>query len=229
MIKQRTYDEIRQSIRNNIHDLNTGVDTKAGTFVSDVFVCPSADQLASFYTDMKIMELNQCVTTASGYDLDRLGMNYFTYREGAEKAMGSVRFYIERTNKLNLDINTLPRTIYIPTGTIVATESSSSASEVQFVTTSSAYISNTDIFSLPTDTATGYKYVECDIEAKEKGESGNVSAGAIDTVVSQIEGVSYCMNTLSTVGGRDAESDMSFKTRIMLAVLGASICTKKDI
>ena len=85
MIRQRTYDEIRQSIRNNIHDKDGRVDTKAGTFVSDVLICPQADELASAYIDMKLMELNQSILTATGYDLDRLGMNYFTFRRGAKK------------------------------------------------------------------------------------------------------------------------------------------------
>ena len=54
MIKQRTFDEIQQSIRNNINDRDQRVDSKPGTFISDVFVQPEADELASAYIDMKI-------------------------------------------------------------------------------------------------------------------------------------------------------------------------------
>ena len=70
MIKQRTFDEIQQSIRNNINDRDQRVDSKPGTFISDVFVQPEADELASAYIDMKILEINQSINTASGYNLE---------------------------------------------------------------------------------------------------------------------------------------------------------------
>ena len=100
MIKQRTFDEIQQSIRNNINDRDQRVDSKPGTFISDVFVQPEADELASAYIDMKILEINQSINTASGYNLDRLGMNYFTYRMAGAKSTAIVLFYIEKSNKL---------------------------------------------------------------------------------------------------------------------------------
>ena len=108
MIRQRSYEEIRQTMRSNIHDRDETVDSKPGTFVSDVFVCPTADELAAFYADMKLMELNQSVLTATGDDLDRLCKNYFTFRIGATKASGSVRFYINGTNRTTLKADALP-------------------------------------------------------------------------------------------------------------------------
>ena len=228
MIRQRTYDEIRQSIRNNIHDKDERVDTKAGTFVSDVLVCPQSDELASAYIDMKIMEMNQSILTASRYDLDRLGMNYFTYRRGAKRAYGRVRFYILNSNRPNLKMEMLPEEISIPIGFQIATQGSSVERQIVFKTLDSAYMSARQIYnSGVVDEATGYRYVELEVECEELGKVGNVDAYSItETYGSTIDGIVAIANPLSCTGGEDEESDASLKMRIMLAVLGASICTK---
>ena len=59
LIRQRVYDEIRQSIRDNINDKDPRIDSKAGTFVSDVFVAPASDELAATYIDMKYLDENR--------------------------------------------------------------------------------------------------------------------------------------------------------------------------
>lgn len=228
MIRQRTYDEIRQSIRNNIHDKDERVDTKAGTFVSDVLICPQADELASAYIDMKLMELNQSILTATGYDLDRLGMNYFTFRRGAKKSHGRVRFYVTNSNRPNLTVDMLPEEISIPVNFKIATQGSSTSTQVVFKTLDSAYMSARQIYNSGlVDEATGYKFVELEVECDIAGKIGNVDAYAIsETYGETLDGIVAISNPLSCNGGEDAESDSSLQMRIMLAVLGASICTK---
>ena len=228
MIKQRTFDEIQQSIRNNINDRDQRVDSKPGTFISDVFVQPEADELASAYIDMKILEINQSINTASGYNLDRLGMNYFTYRMAGAKSTARVRFYIENSNKLSLKESDLPEEIYIPVDFEVATTGSLTVDQIVFKTTESAYMTQKQIFdSTYVDEGTGYKYIELPVVCEAMGSGGNVAAGEINSVYSDaIDGIVAISNPLSAVGGKDIESDTSLKMRIMLAVLGASICTK---
>ena len=228
MIKQRTFEEIEQSIRNNINDRDERVDSKPGTFVSDVFVQPEADELASAYIDMKILEINQSINTASGYNLDRLGMNYFTYRMAGEKAQARVRFYISKSDKLNLKVDDLPEEIYIPLGFQVATEGSLTTDQIVFTTTESAYMTQQQMYdSALIDEGTGYKYIELPVTCEAKGSGGNVEAGAITAMYDDtIDGIVAVSNPLSATGGKDTESDESLKVRIMLAVLGASICTK---
>jgi uncharacterized phage protein gp47/JayE len=166
LIKQRTYDEIRQSIRNNINDKDEKIDSKAGTFISDVLVCPEADELASFYTDLKLMEINQSILTASDYNLDRLGFNYFTYRRGATYSSGRVRFYIKNTNRTKLTMDSLPTEVYIPANFEIATSGTASSDQVVFKTLDSAYATNRDIYNnLPIDSGTGYKYLECEVQS----------------------------------------------------------------
>ena len=228
MIRQRTYDEIRQSIRNNIHDKDERVDTKAGTFVSDVLVCPQSDELAAAYIDMKLMEINQSILTATGYDLDRLGANYFTYRRGAKRASGRVRFYITNSNRPNLTVEILPLEISIPTNFKVATQGSPTSRQIVFKTLDSAYMTARQIYNSGLiDESTGYRYVELEVDCEEVGSIGNVDAFGITEVYdSSIDGIVAIANPLACTGGEDAENDTSLQMRIMLSVLGASICTK---
>ena len=226
LIKQKLYDEVRQSLRNSIHDRLPEADTKAGTWVSDVIVSPVADEISATYGDMKIMELNQSLLTASGKDLDRLAANYFAVRGPAKKATGRVRFYISGTNRIDAPIDSLPDSIYIPENFVIATMETSAVPYKEFFTTNSVYISKRNIMALPTDYLNNYKYVEIDIEASEYGEDSNVSAGTITTMTSPIQGVDSCANLVATVGGENIENDVSLRFRIMLSILGASICTK---
>ena len=226
MIKQRVFDEIYQSLRNNINDRLPEADTKPGTWTSDVVIAPISDELAATYADMKIMEINQSVLTASGDNLDRLGRNYFTERNKATKATGRVRFYITDTNKVNADVDSLPESVYIPINFIVTTMETSSVPYKEFMTTESVYVSKRNISALQTDYLNGYKYVEVDVEAVEFGEDSNVSAGTVTLLSSVLQGVESCNNLIAMTGGVDKENDVSLRFRIMLSVLGASICTK---
>ena len=227
MILQKSFEEIYQSIRNNINDRDQQIDSKPGTFISDVFVCPQADELAAFYADLKQLEINQSMLLASGQDLDRLCRNYFTIRQGATRATGTVRFYIKGTNREVISLSSLPAIISIDAGFVVATGATSASSSIEFVTEESLYVENERIPFLPTDPSTGYKYLETDIYASEAGSAGNVGSYAINTMITeQKEGIISVGNPVATVGGRDQEDDNSLRFRAFLSVLGASICTK---
>lgn len=228
MIKQRTYDEIVQSIRNNIYERDPRVDSKAGTFVSDVLVQPQADELAAAYIDMKIMEINQSILTATGYDLDRLGMNYFTYRHAGTKASGRVRFFIKNSNKYGVTKDAFPEEVSIPEGLEVATAATATSDQLVFKTLSSAYMTQQQMWDMAnTDESTGYRYIELPIECEAVGSAGNVEAGEVSAFYSDtVEGIVAVYNSLALTGGSDNEDDNSLRMRIMLSVLGASICTK---
>ena len=226
MIRQRIFDEIQQSIRNNINDRLPSADTKPGTWVNDVIVSPLADELAANYATMKIMEINQSILTASGDDLDRLSGNYFTVRRAATKATGRVRFYITGSNRVNASDDVLPDSVYIPEKFVIATLETSAVPYREFQTTESVFLSKRNINSLQTDYLNNYKYIEVDIEATSPGESYNVSAGTITVMTSPIEGIDGVANLIATTGGEDKENDISLRFRTMLAILGASICTK---
>ena len=215
-------------MRNGINDRDETIDSKPGTFVSDVFVCPTADEIAALYSDLKLMEVNQSVLTATLGNLDRLGRNYFTFRGGATKSGGKLRFYITGTNKPKLTLSGLPKEVYIPVGYIASTTGSDSVDQVDFVTTDAAYASNLQILNmLPVDVSTGYRYLEVDATASTAGASGNVDANSVNQLTSSsLTGVVGVLNPMAMTGGADQEDDTSLRMRIMLAILGASICTE---
>jgi uncharacterized phage protein gp47/JayE len=144
------FEEISQSLRNGVNDRLPSADTKPGTWTSDVIIMPVADELGATYADMKIMEINQSVLTASGQDLDRIAGNYCTMRKTATKATGSVRFYITNTNKQDVTTEDLPASIYIPLNFRVATSETSVVPYAEFITTESAFITRNQILSLLT-------------------------------------------------------------------------------
>ena len=226
MIRQRLFDEIRQSMRNNINDRLPEADTKAGTWTSDVIVSPVSDEISAVYADMKIMEINQSILTATRDNLDRLASNYFTIRKPASRATGRVRFYITGTNRVNASDDVLPDSIYIPANFVVTTLETSAIPYKEFRTTESVYLSKRNINALPIDYLNNYRYLEVDIEAMDLGASYNISAGTITVMTSPLQGIDAVANLIATTGGEDKENDISLRFRIMLSILGASICTK---
>ena len=226
MIRQKMFDEISQSLRNGVNDRLPSADTKPGTWTSDVIIMPVSDELGATYADLKIMEINQSVLTASGQDLDRIAGNYFAMRKTATKSTGTIRFYVTNTNKQDVKTEDLPASIYIPLNFRVATVETSVVPYVEFITTESVFITRNEILSLLTDYTNNYKYIEVPIEAVEAGQDSNVSSGTILIATSPIEGIDSVANVSATQGGEDMENDISLRFRIMLSVLGASICTK---
>ena len=97
-----------------------------------------------------------------------------------------------------------------------------------FKTLSSAYMTQQQMWDMAnTDESTGYRYIELPIECEAVGSAGNVEAGEVSAFYSDtIEGIVAVYNSLALTGGSDNEDDNSLRMRIMLSVLGASICTK---
>lgn len=84
---------------------------------------------------------------------------------------------------------------YVPQGTKVA------ATSVQFRTTATATIG-------------GAGFVHVAAQAVEPGTSGNVAAGAVTRIVSQVAGVTGVVNAAAFSGGCDRETDDHFRNRI---------------
>lgn len=227
MITQKSFEEIYESIRNNINDRDPNIDSKPGTFISDVFVCPQADELAAIYANLKLMELNQSPLLCTGASLDRIAHNYFTVREGSTYATGTIRFYINNTNRSNLTVSMVPEEIYIPSGFQVSTSANNISDAIHFTVREAIRVSASKILTLPLDPSIGYKYLETSIIAVLPGENGNQDANMINTMVTEkLYGILAVSNPLATTGGRDQENDESLRFRILKAVTGASICTK---
>lgn len=224
----KSLSEIMQNIINNINETVPEADTKEGTFLRNVFINPTSDQLAAMYGDMFNMKMGQSVITAIGDDLDFLAANYFVVRKEAATSSGKLRFYISNSNKSQSEItdSDIPASIRIPIGTLASTTASYGVDAVQFETTQVVYYEFEDIKKLPIDSETGFRYLEAPAVASAAGEIGNVAAGTIVNLQSSIQGIFAVKNPFSFVGGQDMEDDASLTERIRLAVTGNNIGTK---
>lgn len=224
----RSLDEIRSKIINNIREAIPNADTKEGTFISNVFVNPVADQFAALYGDMEILHQNQSIIFATGDDLDLLAANYFVTRKPATIATGKVRFYIANSNKpaSEIDDTDIPPVIHIPVGTVLSTQGTYFNEPISVQTTELLYYPRDTIKILPIDSETGYRYLECAAESVNAGEINNIAAGTLIHMNSSIVGVSSITNPFAFNGGTDRESDASLTYRVQLAITGNNIGTK---
>ena len=220
--------EIMENIINNIHDTLPDVDTKEGTFIRNVFVNPTSDEIAAMYGDMFNLKLSQSIITAIADDLDYLAANYFVVRKEASVASGKLRFYITNSNKSQSEIteSDIPAYIQIPTGTRASTTASYGVDSISFETTQVVYYEFEAIKRLPIDSETGYRYLEVAAIAVDPGEAGNVAAGTIVNLQSSVSGIFAVKNPFSFIGGQDTEDDASLTERIRLAITGNNIGTK---
>lgn len=146
------------------------------------------------------------IEKASGDDLDERAKEIqpgSLTRISATKALGTVVF--GRTGTVG--------DVTIPAGTVVKTEDG-----VVFRTAIQTQILNGGTTSPQTSTV-----------ADVAGAAGNVVAGAINSFGAKIAGVDTVTNTITFTGGRDKESDVSFRSRIKAFVVSLSRCTPDAI
>jgi hypothetical protein len=233
LITLKSLNEVVEGMINNIHDKLPNADTKEGTFLRDVFIDPVADEVVGLNFDMKIMETNQSILTATDEDLERLASNYGITRNEATKSSGFIRFYFKTT-----DTDTV-----IYGGTVVQTVPTYATSAKSFTTTNTKdiyYVSDNStldreqyeyyqIINLSNLTLgdSGYYYYDVDALSSDTGSAYNVSANTVIRKSSTLDNnILTFGNPIAFTGGSDNESDTSLRMRIRLALLGANIGTK---
>lgn len=112
-------------------------------------------------------------------------------RKAAAKAHGILKF--SRLVELSYDVT-------IPKGTVCST---SGDEPVEYETTEDVTL------------AAGSLFVEAQAQAVEGGESGNASAGYIDTLITLPTSVEFVTNEVAFTGGRDEESDDNLRIRLL--------------
>ena len=127
--------------------------------------------------------------TAQGVYLDYHAQMRGVSRTAATKAVGTIRFSIQRTSTSDLDIDS---------GTVCMT-----ADEVRFQTTADAVLE------------AGELSVDVPAEALEAGRTGNAAAGAIQILTACPVGITGCTNPSPFTGGSDQEDDESLRQRIL--------------
>lgn len=193
-----TQDLLSESLVNIVAATPTLTDIAIGSKLWSICYA-SARQKASIYYTLHFYKKQSYVITATGKYLDLHGLEVGVFRQKAISARGIATF--SRTSAS-------PYKILIPSGTVIATPRLSSDIEPsKFVTVDDVYI---DV---------GGTSVNVNIVAAIAGVDGNLPAGAISSIESQIAGVQYVVTT-STSGGQEIESDAAFRERILTAWAG---------
>lgn len=144
---------------------------------------PAAIEMTGLYTALDTVLELGFADTTSGEYLDRLAAEFGLTRKPAVKATGTLTF-------------TGPDGTAIPAGTIASTGGDN---PVYFVTKAAATIVKTS--------------VTVAAEAEEPGADGNVSIGAINTMVGDLVGIVTVTNAVNFEGGVDTESDEALLAR----------------
>lgn len=212
----KSLSEIAQNLINSIHDTLPDIDTKEGTFIRDVFINPTSNEIAALYEQILSMQLSQSILTASGSDLDNLSANYFIDRKQSTRSYGSVRFYLKMP---------VTQEIIIPKGTNVSTIGTTTNQEKIFETTETIVVPIG--YSVVDANRPKYCYVDIASQSTFPGDSANVGSSDIKKIQSSIDqNVVSVENLLPFTGGTDTESDVSLALRVSLAISGSNIGTK---
>ena len=195
------------------------LDTKAGTVTRDIIVDGPASQLAMLYEELASIANLQSFKLSLGADLDKLAQNFGMFRKPATKASGTVLY----------TFNSIYSDFAINKGEIVTANNGAT-----FVVVSSQVVSPLYI-NLYRATASKYRAdldfvgiqdqyaVEVMVEATSAGVSGNISKYAINSSTNQY--ISNVTNVLPFGGGQTAESDSSFRDRILASFNGSNTGT----
>lgn len=127
--------------------------------------------------------------TAQGEELDKHAQLRGIARRQAEKASGTVRFYVDQAVETETEI---------PGGTVCMT-----AGGVRFLTTRDAVVQP------------GALYAEAPVEAAEPGAAGNVGAGTIVYMALPPVRIVACSNRSPLTNGLDQEGDDALRERVL--------------
>lgn len=174
----------------------TWTDTREGAFFW-INTRPGAREIARLYDLMgsEVPASMQPLWTWGEY-LDTLAEVFELKREPASSAVGTVTFHA-------------PEGTLIPAGV-----------EVSTVPVEGSGIEPVDFIVQETGTVGGALQISLAVQAASAGSAGNVSAGAITNLDSQVPGVESLSNSDATFGGKDEEGDEELKEKLLAVFEG---------
>lgn len=186
-----SYEELLSRMREQ-YEQESGQAVAAASDV-DLRLRVMAGEVYRLKAELQWLRLQAFPHTAQGEWLDRHGELRGVGRTEAKHAEGTISF--SRYLPLSFDV-------VIPKGTVCST---TGEAPVEFETTADA-----TLFS-------GRLTVNIPARAVLPGESGNVSAGQINTIVTPTDTANYVTNTAPFSGGEEAEPDEPYRVRVLSA------------
>lgn len=194
----RSYEEMVESVLNNILSAGTGITDIGKGSVVRTLVEAIVSELDIQNYQMNMIYDSIVPDGASGSDLDRLVSTFGIIRNGATKATGTVRF--STTTPAASDIT-------IPAGTVVSTRADQNGNTIEFVTTSNAIL------------ARNTTYKDVDVSAVEPGYI-YIGSGQVCIINNPIIGIESVNNISVISGGTDIETDEHLRERTANTLVG---------
>lgn len=219
MSRVRSENEIISNLLDFFRVAQPSLDTKPGTVARDLAINGVSLQISRLYDELSRVATLQSLRLALGADLDRLADNFAIRRNKGSKATGPAVFTF---SSLDADIS-IPKgsSITARNGAVFVVTSSTTVSAVlatQYKATASRLRSDLDYANISDEYA-----VEVLVEANSPGIQANISKFTLSGV--SIPGVNNVVNVVPFGGGKAAEDDGTFRSRILSVFSGANTGT----
>lgn len=219
MSRIRTQNEIISNLLDFFRVAQPSLDTKPGTVARDLAIEGLSLQLARLYDELNRVSTLQSLRLALGVDLDRLASNFGIVRGRGGKSTGPGVICF---NSLDADISLNKGDIITARNgsnfLITSNLTISSVLATSYKATASRIRSDLDYIGITDQYA-----VEVLLQASSAGIQGNISKFSLSST--SISGVSNVTNLSGFGGGRAAEDDASFRSRILAVFSGANTGT----
>ncbi|MBR2280458.1 MAG: baseplate J/gp47 family protein [Ruminococcus sp.] len=197
-----SYEEILSSMKNKYRELTSTEVPELSDI--DIRMKVLAGEIYNNEVNLEFIKRQVFPSTATGEYLNRHAYDRGVVRKPAVKAKGEVRFLMS---------DYAQQAVTVPAGTVVST---SGENPVRFKTDGEAVIPVGDYF------------VTVNCTAQMGGISGNVGAGTIDTLITNVVGIDSVTNLWAFTGGNDIESDESLRQRVLDTYKSVSNGTNKS-
>ncbi len=214
-----TREEIIERLKKAIQDYDSEVDVDYGP-VKDLVVDPMSEELRLVNDNIYHVHRIQSLLNSTEMDdeeLDRLAYNWQIVRKGGTQATGTIWFQCSSPPSLDIEI---------PLHTVVST--SNTTNPVKFVTT--------EVKIFKASYAESYKNVGEDayelavpVRALNPGMDGNVAAGSISVLSSNVSYFTNVVNKEVTAGGTDSETNAQLTQRLLMALMGIERATVQGL
>jgi len=219
MAKYKSFNDIVLDILDYLKLTQPNLDIKPNSVARDLFVDAQAVQVSKIYDALQEVSSLQSIANVSGQNLTNYGTNFGVSRQSGTKAVGTV---VCTFRSLTMDVS-------IPAGSIFRTRNG-----IPFISVSTVYISPTQANSLRANALRMRQNlytagindefaIEISVEAQSLGSIGNISQYSI--INHNVSGVNSVTNIVAFIGGTDAESDSSFRARILATFAGTNVGT----
>lgn len=191
------------------------VDTGASAALYSLLLSAIVTRLGNLYAAAQVVETAQGISDPANTDpadLDDITYNLNLTRKPPSQATGFVTFRRSSAPTATIRIGDESGAGNV----LVSTGRDSSGNTLNFITTATAFFTT----ATSKDPISGFYEVSAPITCVQSGAIGNQAAGAINTILAPITGVSSITNKTATTNGADQESNESLALRAVSKILG---------